>query len=207
MAALWQSCLSEDLQGAKTELERAGADVNFRRQGSTCLMVAVVTENEELVALLLGQQGLEVNAVTDDVGPTGNQKGSTALHIAGQFSSPSIIRMLLDWPGTDKEAKDFYGRSPLISSIFNGGEIAQVEEFFRTPGMRLREGDMNELAKAKPEELAKANPEVIDMILARAQRENEESMMRERKREEERKRLEKENQEKENKEQENKENK
>ena len=57
--------------------------------------------------------------------------------------------------------------------------------------MRFQEGDMNELAKAKPEELAKANPEVIDMILARAQRENEESMMRENKREEERKRLEK----------------
>ena len=174
MAALWQSCLSEELQGAQTELERAGADVNFRRQGSTCLMVAVVTENEELVALLLGQPGLEVNAVTEDVGPTGNfqlnsnQKGSTALHIAGQFSSPAIIRMLLDWPGTDREVKDFSGRSPLISSIFNGGEIAQVEEFFRTPGMRLQEGDMNELAKAKPEELAKANPEVIDMILARA---------------------------------------
>ena len=49
--------------------------------------------------------------------------------------------------------------------------------------MRLQEGDMNELAKAKPEELAKANPEVIDMILARAQRENEESMMRENMRE------------------------
>ena len=88
-----------------------------------------MTKNEELVALLLGQPGLEVNAVTEDVGPTGNQKGSTALHIAGQFSSPAIIRMLLDWPGTDREAKDFYGRSPLVSSIFTGGKLPKLKSF------------------------------------------------------------------------------
>ena len=182
MAALWQSCFGVNLQAAKTELER-GADVNYWHEGSTCLMLAVASQNEELVSFLLGQQGLEVNAIASN-----NQ---TALHIAGQYSSPAIIRMLLDFPGIDREAHDSEGRSPLISSILNGGNIAQVNEFFLTPGMCLQETDMIELAKAKPEDLAKANPEVIDMILARAQKENEESTIRESKRLEEQKRLEK----------------
>ena len=105
MAALWQSCFGGNLQAAKTELER-GADVNYWHKGSTCLMLAVASQNEELVSFLLGQQGLEVNAIASN--------NHTALHIAGQYSSPAIIRMLLDFPGIDREARNSEGRSPLI---------------------------------------------------------------------------------------------
>ena len=139
MATLWQSCFEVNLQAAKTELER-GADVNFCYKGSTCLILAVASQNEELVSLLLGQPGLELNAIADGTPnpiPSHPTK-QTALHIAGQYSSPAIIRMLLDFPGIDREAKNSEGRSPLINSILEGGDIAQVNEFFLTPGMHLQ---------------------------------------------------------------------
>ena len=61
-------------------------------------MKAAGLRNTELVSLLLEQPGIDVNAK--------NSLGKTALHMAVRNGTPAILRLLLDFPGIDREAKD-----------------------------------------------------------------------------------------------------
>ena len=115
---------------AKKCLER-GADVNLQKRGQTCLMVAVKAKNSELVSLLLEQPGINVNAVDLTL------RGETVLHKAAQsFCGPAILRMLLDFPGIDGEARDGRGQTPLMRS-YVCGDAAQFAEFLKTPKILL----------------------------------------------------------------------
>ena len=99
MSSLWQSCLDGNLLSAKECLDR-GDNVNYRKSHLTCLSRALKSENKELVTLLLEQPGIDVNAKAFGV-------GETVLHQAAQsFCTPAILRMLLDFPGIDREARD-----------------------------------------------------------------------------------------------------
>ena len=71
MSDLWNSIWKGSLPSAKKCLDR-GADVNYRSFSSTCLILAVTQNNEEIVSLLLEQPGIDVNAKM--------LSGQTALH-------------------------------------------------------------------------------------------------------------------------------
>ena len=127
MANLYNSCRAGNLPKAKKQLE-GGADVNFchPEDGLTCLMVAVMHNNQEIVSLLLEKPGIDVNAKRFGF-------RDTALHFAIQrFGKPAILRMLLDFPGIDREAEDGFGTTPLMESI-NNGTVAQFAEFLKIP--------------------------------------------------------------------------
>ena len=105
MTGLWEGCSRGDMRLVKKHLDR-GVDVNYHKWGSSCLMIAVENQNEEIVSLLLQQRGIHVNYkffYQQEMGYVCD--GETALHRAATRSTPAILRLLLDYPGIDKEAK------------------------------------------------------------------------------------------------------
>ena len=141
MADLYLSCVSGNFSSARKELER-GADVNYQKNGSTCLMEAAESRNIELVALLLEQPGIDVNAK--------DRFGKTDLHYIGTFGTPAILRLLLDFPGIDREAKDTRNWTPLVHSI-RYGTVVQFAEFLKTPEVLLNDECIPNLLERKPE--------------------------------------------------------
>ena len=85
-------CSLGELQMAR-ELILAGADPNTKvgRNNWTCLMVAILGSQEEVVDLLLAQPGLDVNAK--------NNNNSTALHYTCDEGNIAILSKLLVVPG------------------------------------------------------------------------------------------------------------
>ena len=142
MSNLWNCCLIKDLPYARQAIER-GADVNYRKNGSTCLMLAVSSKNKELVSLLLEQPGIDVNA--------NDMFGYRALHMAaGRLSSPAIIRLLLDFPGIDREVHNREGRTPLMESIVYGS-ASQFAEFLKTPEILLNDVRLPGFLETRPQ--------------------------------------------------------
>ena len=91
-----------------------GANVNekggyFR---SSCLMEAVSVNNQELVSLLLDEEGIDVNAR--------NAKNATALHTACYDGNTEMVRKLLAVPGINKNVFDRLGRTPLMAAKAQG---------------------------------------------------------------------------------------
>ena len=151
MAELWQRILerNDESQWQSTNAFvrkhlKKGADVNYQQDGAgaTCLMVAVRSENIELVSLLLEQPGIDVNAK--------NILGCTALHKAAIKSSPAIIRLLLDFPGIDREAPSWEGRTPLMESI-SYGSASQFAEFLKTPEILLNDARLPGFLETRPQ--------------------------------------------------------
>ena len=86
----WSDCKNGKLKEAKEALE-AGADPNTVCRKMTCLMAATLHNRAEMVALLLSQPGIDVNAKDD--------QGNTAFHVACCKGNVAILRLLLAAPG------------------------------------------------------------------------------------------------------------
>jgi len=88
----------------------SGKDVNKRGAHNTsCLIVAVDGEHEEVVELLLQRSEIEVNARSD--------KQQTALHFACYINNPTIVSKLLEHTGLDCNLRDDEGNSPLMFAM------------------------------------------------------------------------------------------
>ena len=123
---LWVGCSLGELQMAR-ELILAGADPNTKvgRNNWTCLMVAILGSQEEVVDLLLAQPGLDVNAKNDN--------NSTALHYACDKGNIAILSKLLAVPGILVNERDSDGGTPITWAIIYGKPeavrmMAAVEE-------------------------------------------------------------------------------
>ena len=81
---------------------------------SSCLMEAVGVNHQELVTLLLDQEGIDANAR--------NVNNTTALHTACYDGNTEMVRMLLAVPGIDKNIVDRLGRTPLMAAKDQGNE-------------------------------------------------------------------------------------
>ena len=119
-------CSLGELQMAR-ELILAGADPNTKvgRNNWTCLMVAILGSQEEVVDLLLAQPGLDVNAKNDN--------NRTALHYACDKGNIAILSKLLAVPGILVNERDSDGGTPITWAIIYGKPeavrmMAAVEE-------------------------------------------------------------------------------
>ena len=110
----------------------SGADPNVGKERFTALHAAILRENEEQVALLLSK-GADANLAVADWTPVerGNPAdyihkswvGATPLWLAARFSTPGIVRRLLD-AGADPSFVHhgaYYGGSP-------GGSMSTIRE-------------------------------------------------------------------------------
>ena len=90
-------------------LVKAGADAcATENDGATCIKLAANFGRTETVRYLVGLPDVDVNHATD--------KGETSLQSAvihNKKSHPEIVQVLID-AGVDIEAKNVYGRSPLL---------------------------------------------------------------------------------------------
>ena len=77
-------------------------------------MEAVGANHQELVCLLLEQEGIDVNAR--------NVNNTTALHTACYDGNTEMLRMLLAVPGIHKDVVDRLGRTPLMAAKDQGNE-------------------------------------------------------------------------------------
>ena len=105
-------CSLGELQMAR-ELILAGADPNTKvgRNNWTCLMVAILGSQEEVVDLLLAQPGLDVNAKNDN--------NRTALHYACDKGNIAILSKLLAVPGILVNERDSDGWTPIMLAIYS----------------------------------------------------------------------------------------
>lgn len=82
-----------------------GANVNFKGEdGYTCLMYAVMNDDEELVRYLLSETNVDVNVKNDD--------GQTVLHVAIEYPSSKTIGLLLGRQDIDINVVDKNGYTP-----------------------------------------------------------------------------------------------
>ena len=104
----WSDCKNGKLKEAKEALE-AGADPNTVRRKMTCLMAATLHNRAEMVALLLSQPGIDVNAKDD--------QGNTAFHVACYKGNVAILRLFLDAPGMLHNERNNLGETPILRAI------------------------------------------------------------------------------------------
>jgi ankyrin repeat protein len=118
---LWNSCdknskstKDADIASAKRAIA-AGADVNYTHENRSCLAWAVLSDNIEMLKLLL-EAGADT-VVKDDA-------GSTVLMTAVGLKRNACIEALLA-AGADKETKDDDGCTPLIRAA-SAGHITSI---------------------------------------------------------------------------------
>ena len=108
--------------------------------GKTPLMAATVGNHPEVVALLLSQPGIKVNAKS-------SLFGQTALHLAIEKGSDAALSLLLAAPGMDLNARDGFDwgglrNTPIQDAIEFGNinavrliaSVAEVNLDVKTPG-------------------------------------------------------------------------
>ena len=104
----WSDCKNGKLKEAREALE-AGADPNIVCRKMTCLMAATLHNRAEMVALLLSQPGIDVNAKDD--------QGNTAFHVACLKGNVAILRLFLDAPGLLHNERNNLGETPILRAI------------------------------------------------------------------------------------------
>jgi ankyrin repeat protein len=104
------------------------ADVNNRNDdnGWTVLMVAAAGDHADVVAELVAQPEIDVNARAED--------DRTALHLAAERDHRRVVAALGSRPEIDPNAKDALGRTALILAAFNGW-LGIVEQLLVLPGI------------------------------------------------------------------------
>jgi len=122
---LWRNCKEGKLREARQALE-AGTDPNTTGdRNMTCLMVAAENNHDQVVALLLAQPGIQVNAR--------DKMNFTALHWACQMGSVASLTIQLAVPGLLLNESNSGGWTPILAAIFYGKTdavrlMAQVKE-------------------------------------------------------------------------------
>jgi ankyrin repeat protein len=103
-------------------------DVNNRNDdnGWTVLMVAAAGDHADVVAELVAQPEIEVNARAEN--------DRTALHLAAERGHQRVVAVLGSHPEIDPNAKDALGRTALILAAFNGW-AGVVELLLAFPGI------------------------------------------------------------------------
>ena len=107
-------------------LLKDGADVNARNDnGNTPLHIACefIEPNMDIINLLLGKEGVDVNVQNDSDGFT-NDGQETPLHIACRYSNAEVVKLLLD-KGASVEIQNQEDNTPLhivCSTIESFGE-------------------------------------------------------------------------------------
>jgi ankyrin repeat protein len=103
-------------------------DVNNRNDdnGWTVLMVAAAGDHADVVAELVAQPEIDVNARAEN--------DRTALHLAAERGHERVVAVLGSHPAIDPNVKDALGRTALILAAFNGWAGA-VELLLAVPGI------------------------------------------------------------------------
>ena len=76
-------------------------------------MIAILSDREEVVDLLLATDGIEVNKREGG-------RGDTALHLACRLGRDAIISKLLAAPGIDINALDNFNSTPIMGVLDHG---------------------------------------------------------------------------------------
>ncbi len=105
VAGLYISIKRGYLNGVRHCLNKNRDILNDRQSIYTPLMYAVLADRMEITRFLLGQEGIDVNAATDE-------GSTTALHIAAIEDNPQAIQLLLA-AGADPNARMDNGKTPL----------------------------------------------------------------------------------------------
>lgn len=112
-----------------------GADPNETDiYGDTALHAATRKGNGKAVALLLGQAGLEVNAISG--------AGETALHIAAYQGCDAIVRLLLAAPGQNHDVRNNLHCTALHIAA-ESGHRSIVRQLLAIPNTDLNARDNN----------------------------------------------------------------
>jgi len=108
LSALQAAALNGKLEAAKFLLDQPGTNFNYQDQetGETVLFSAAQGGNPEILKLLI-----ENNAIISIV----NNYKETPLHVAAGYAHTEAMKVLLDH-GSDTEAKDKYGITPLMNA-------------------------------------------------------------------------------------------
>lgn len=110
-----------DISVIKALIEK-GANVNFQGEnGNTCLMYALMNDDEELVKYLLTETNVNINLKNND--------GQTALHIASEYLSNKTIGYLLNHEDIDLNVTDNNGDTPYtIACDIEGIGLTDTDE-------------------------------------------------------------------------------
>ena len=107
-------------QGARVVrilLDLPGIDVNaVDSEGQTALYYATSYNCKELVAVLLDQAAVDLNAVVD-------RWGHTALQIAAAHNNGDVVKFLLDTSGTDLNATCNERLTALLDAVSHNMKI------------------------------------------------------------------------------------
>jgi ankyrin repeat protein len=135
MTPLYRAVLAGDLDEVRKQLA-GGADVNARNSDNrwTVLMVAVAEEFTEVVAELLANPAVDVNARAE--------RGLTALHVAAERGDRRAVELLLAHPGIEVNVKDHIGRTPLIIAAF-AGDLSLVQLLLARPDIEVNAVDQH----------------------------------------------------------------
>ena len=119
----------ERLEKVTVALE-AGEDPNTYMvlERTTCLMVAVLRQWNQVVAKLLSCPGINVNAKDKD--------NCTALHHAAWVGNVGILKMLMATPGILHNEKDLWGWTPIQAAAMRG-QTDIVREMAKCPHVDL----------------------------------------------------------------------
>ena len=113
---IWDLCRNGAKEKVLSSLAN-GADVNSRggEYRSTCLMESVNIGEEEMVSLLLEQQGIDVNAR--------NVYGETALHYAALHGQLALVQKLLAASDINPFIEDFNGQTAIMNARKQGHDV------------------------------------------------------------------------------------
>lgn len=125
------------IEECKQLMARKNFNVNYYDKFNTLLTVAVKVKRLEVCKLLLGCDQIDVNATTtwrtDCV--------TTALHCAVNKGSHELVELLLSHNKINANQHDFYGRTPLILSIWVCERYGMTKLLLDHPKIRINLGD------------------------------------------------------------------
>ena len=113
---MWVHCILGDLEGVRNALHR-GQNANQRSPfGVSGLMYAASGNHPDIMALLLGQPGIDINSSDDSI-----LVGGTPLHWAISGGSSEMVEMLLKQPNLESlDVRDIHGYTPLMLALARG---------------------------------------------------------------------------------------
>lgn len=120
---LLSAAMGRSLEGMQHAM-REGADINFRGEtGNTALRLAIISQNPDLLAFVLGQEGVDVNQLSgvNNIPP---------LLVADDYSNAHAYDRLARHPRTNLDATCTVSGDTAVARAARRGDLALVRRLF-----------------------------------------------------------------------------